>query len=231
MKNVRMIFFDIDGTLLDHKGAEAEGIKAFYESNVFDKLCNFESFKQAWVKYSDKNFNKFLNKECNFEEQRAMRIIDVYNEFNKKIEYKEALGKFGDYLIAYERAWKAYDDVINCLKSLKGYKIGIISNGDYNQQIEKLKRMNIYTCFCDVVAAGEVGYAKPDSKIFEIACERNNIGINEACYVGDNIKTDIVPAEAIGMKAVLIDRNKSNSVEGTINRIYSLNDLKMFIEG
>ena len=64
MKNVRMIFFDIDGTLLDHKGAEAEGIKAFYESNGFDKLCNFESFKQAWVKYSDKNFNKFLNKEC-----------------------------------------------------------------------------------------------------------------------------------------------------------------------
>lgn len=102
MDSLKMIFFDIDGTLLDHKGAEKEGINKFYFANRFNEICDFDKFKEVWVKYSDKNFEKFLNKEYSFEQQRAMRIIDVYNEFNKQIAYDEALTKFKDYLDAYE---------------------------------------------------------------------------------------------------------------------------------
>lgn len=221
-----MIFFDIDGTLLDHKGAELEGIKAFYKANGFDKICSFDEFQNAWIQYSDKNFEKFLKKECSFEEQRAMRIIDVYNEFGKEIEYDISLVKFSDYLKAYEEAWKPYDDVIECLDSLKGYKLGIISNGDYNQQVSKLKKMKIDKYFCDIVTAGEVGYAKPDGKIFEIACERNGVEIKEAYYIGDNVKTDIIPVNKIGMRGILIDRNKKINREENIKRIYSLRDVK-----
>lgn len=230
INSLKMIFFDIDGTLLDHKGSEQEGIKKFYFLNEFNEKCDFDNFIKIWIKYSDKNFEKFLNKEYNFEQQRAMRIIDVYNKFGKEISYNEALTKFTDYLNAYESSWKAYDDVIPCLNMLNQYKLGIISNGDHKQQVEKLRKMNILEYFCDVVVAGDVGYAKPDNRIFEIACQRNNVNIENVFYVGDNIKTDVIPANEIGMKGILIDRDKERKTENNINRIFSLTDIKNLLK-
>lgn len=224
----KMIFFDIDGTLLNHKSAEQEGIKKFYFANKFDELSTFDRFKETWVKCSNKNFKKFLNKEYSFEEQRAIRVIDIYNEFNKEISYNKALTKFTEYLNAYEASWEAYGDVLPCLNMLKDHKIGIISNGDYEQQMKKLKKMNIVKYFCDVVVAGDIGYAKPNSRIFKIACQRNGISIKNAVYVGDNIKTDIIPANKIGMEGILIDRNKEQNVNNNINRIFSLTDIKIY---
>lgn len=225
MDSVKMIFFDIDGTLLDHKGAEISGIKKFYELNEFTKICDLETFKRVWVKYSDLNFNKFLNNERTFEEQRAMRIIDVYNEFGIPIDYHEALLKFTDYLSAYEDSWRLYDDVIDGLEEFKDYKLGVISNGDYEQQVNKLKKMKIDKYFCDVVTASEVRYAKPNVEIFKVACTRNGIDVKEACYIGDNIKTDVVPANAIGMNGILIERDRNIAINSTIKRIYSIKEL------
>ena len=35
---IKAIFIDIDGTLLDHKSAELEGIRNFYEKYEFNNL-------------------------------------------------------------------------------------------------------------------------------------------------------------------------------------------------
>jgi len=223
MNDKTMIFFDIDGTLLDHKGAEKDGVEIFYKKNGFEELCDFLTFYEIWVRFSDKYFEKFLKKECSFEEQRAMRIIEVYKKFGKEIDYDDALDKFKDYLEAYEDSWKAYDDVLPCLEALKGYKLGVISNGEFEQQMRKLKKMDVDGYFADVVTAGEVGVAKPDTRIFEIACERNNVDVKECYYVGDNVKTDILPCEKIGMKAVLIDREVKR--QENINVISCLTNL------
>ena len=220
-----MIFFDIDGTLLDHKGAELEGIKKFYEKYEFDKITDFETFRKAWVNCSNKNFNKYLNKELSFEEQRANRIIDVFSEFGIRIDYAEGLKKFNDYLKVYEESWKAYGDVIPCLESLKGQRLGIISNGDHQQQITKLQKIGVAGYFEDVITAGGVGVAKPNAKIFEIACERNNVRIENCYYIGDDIKSDILPCKEIGMKAILINRN-NKEVDGEIIQIKSFDELK-----
>lgn len=224
-----MIFFDIDGTLLDHKGAEAEGVKKFYNMYDFEKQVDFEGFKNVWVTFSDKNFDKFLRKECTFEEQRANRIIEVFNEVGMSISYEDALKKFDDYLKAYEESWKAYDDVIPGLEELKDEKLGIISNGDHEQQLLKLSKIGIDKYFSDVITAGLVGVAKPESKIFEIACERNNVKASNSYYIGDVIKTDIIPCEKIGMKGILIDRDNKNINNVEVTRVSSLVDLKNVI--
>jgi len=221
-----MIFFDIDGTLLDHKGAELEGIKKFYEKYEFNKVTEFEEFRKIWVEASNVNFNKYLKKELTFDEQRANRIIDIFKAFNMEIGYEDALEKFNDYLHVYEESWKAYDDVIPCLEALKGRKLGIISNGDHSQQIMKLEKMGIKDYFSDIVTAGGVGVAKPNVKIFEIACERNGAEIKESYYIGDDIKSDILPCNEIGMKAVFINRN-NKEVDGSITQVSTLVDLKV----
>lgn len=219
-----MIFFDIDGTLLDHKGAELEGIKKFYKKYEFDKMIDFENFRELWVKFANKNFDKFLKKELSFEEQRANRIIELFKEFDMEINYEDALTKFDDYLKVYEESWKAYDDVIPCLESLKGKKLGIISNGDHAQQLMKLEKIGVKDYFEDVVTAGNIGVAKPNVKIFEMACERNDESIDESYYIGDDIKIDIIPYSEIGMKAILINRT-GKDVDKEIVQVSSLDKI------
>ena len=48
-----------------------------------------------------------------------------------------------------------YDDVIPCLNSLQGFKLGIISNGDLKQQMFKLEKINGHEVFDTIITAGE----------------------------------------------------------------------------
>jgi len=223
-----MIFFDIDGTLMDHKGAELEGVKKFYNKYKFNEVTEFETFKKIWVDASNRNFNKYLNKEFSFEEQRANRIIEIFKEFNIDISYEDALKKFDDYLVAYEESWSAYDDVIPALEALNGEKLGIISNGDHQQQLMKLEKIGVAKYFDDVITAGSAGVAKPNVKIFEIACERNKVDIKDCYYIGDDVKSDIIPCKEIGMNAILINRMRKE-VDENITQVSSFSELNKIL--
>jgi len=49
----------------------------------------------------------------------------------------------------------------------------------------------------EVVVSGEIGVAKPDRRIFEIACERAGMAANELLFV-DDFRPNIEAAEALG---------------------------------
>lgn len=93
------------------------------------------------------------------------------------------------------------------LHSLEGYRLGIISNGKSIQQRAKLSCTNIEKYFEIILISEETGFAKPSVDIFYEAVKQSGEKIDSVIYVGDNIKTDILPCEKIGMKCVLVDRN------------------------
>ncbi|GAX88594.1 hypothetical protein EFBL_0206 [Effusibacillus lacus] len=80
---------------------------------------------------------------------------------------------------------------------MNGHRLGVITNGDLNQQKLKLERMGVLDYFEVVVASGDVGFSKPDTRMFEIACEMTGTHWCEMIYVGDDLATDIVPCEAL----------------------------------
>ena len=52
MKNIATIFFDIDGTLVDHKGAQNKGIEQIrkkYLPNIYNK-----KFRKNWLEFTKK---------------------------------------------------------------------------------------------------------------------------------------------------------------------------------
>jgi len=220
-----MVFFDIDGTLLDHKSAEFTGVKLFYQNyrNFFG--MDFNEFYSIWCKLSEKHFEKYLAKKCSFEEQRIERIKELYLKRNINLSSEEALEAFDYYLRNYELSWKPFNDVIPCLKKLSKLKMGIISNGDLGQQKLKLDKMKISHYFVDIVAAGEFNVSKPHTGIFEIACKRNGEEPEKCFYVGDTIETDIIPCEKIGMKGIWINRDNKTLQNKNIKIIISLKEL------
>ena len=198
-----MIFFDLDGTLLDHKSSELLGVEEFYEEYKNYFSLEKEMFYKFWCQISDKHFNRYLKGEVTFDQQRIERIKELFSYSNIKLTDEDAMVKFKKYLSNYEDNWKPYDDVIPCLKQLSvKYEIGIISNGNLKQQLLKLEKMKITKYFTNIITAGEFSISKPNIKLFSIACDRANKQPQECYYIGDDLHTDIVPCQDVGINGI-----------------------------
>lgn len=221
-----MIFFDLDGTLLDHKSSELLGVEAFYEEFKNYFRVEKQIFYKFWCQISDKYFNRYLKGELTFDEQRIERIKELFGYSNIKLTDEDAMIKFKKYLSNYEDNWKPYDDVSSCLKYLsRQYRLGIISNGELNQQSLKLEKMNIKKYFSDIITAGEIGISKPNIELFSIACSRVNEEPQECYYIGDDLHIDIIPCKDVGMHGIWLNRKQEKLNINNIEMIYSLSDL------
>jgi putative hydrolase of the HAD superfamily len=223
----KMIFFDLDGTLLNHKSSELLGVEIFYEE--YKDLFRFEKemFYKFWCEISDKYFNRYLKGELTFDQQRIERIKELFSYSNIQLTDEDAMVKFKKYLSNYEDNWKPYNDVIPCLKYLsRKYELGIISNGDLNQQSLKLEKMKIKQYFTDIITAGEAGISKPNIKLFNIACNRVNKQPKECYYIGDDLQADIIPCKDVGMNGIWLNRKKETLTINNIKMVYNLNDLR-----
>ena len=109
----------------------------------------------------------------------------------------------------------------------EGYRLGVISNSD-GRLVDLLEHVGIAHHFELIVDSGVVGVEKPDSRIFEIACEGLGVRASDSLYVGDIYEIDIVGARRAGMPAVLIDP-LDRWVDLDVPRITGLAELPEFL--
>ncbi len=85
-----------------------------------------------------------------------------------------------------------------------GCRLGVVSNRR-NPIGEVILELGLAEHFDLTLAAGEVGWWKPDHRLLAYAADKIGIPPNETLYVGDNFYADIPAAEGAGMQAVLLD--------------------------
>lgn len=91
--------------------------------------------------------------------------------------------------------------LVDFIRSLQGkYKTGIISN-NWGDLRESLAREKIEDAFDYIIISAEVGVAKPDPKIFQIALKQAGVRPNEAVFV-DDFYVNIEGCEKVGMKGI-----------------------------
>ena len=105
----------------------------------------------------------------------------------------------------------AVDGAAELLAGLKtkGYKLGLISNtgrtpGSTIRIV--LGEYNILKYFDYQVFSNEVGYIKPNRRIFERALNGLGSGAERTVHVGDSMLLDIYGARAAGMKSILFNK-------------------------
>lgn len=98
-----------------------------------------------------------------------------------------------------------YPDAKSTLAALiqMGYKLGIIANQKLGTA-ERLENWGLRQYFDVIVSSAEIGYAKPDKRIFEKALEMAGCTARESVMVGDRLDNDMIPAKALGMRTVWI---------------------------
>lgn len=104
--------------------------------------------------------------------------------------------------------WHIFPDAYGALTALqdRGLVVGAVSNWVWNLP-ELLHALDLVQHFDFIAASARVGYEKPHARIFEWALDRAGVEPAEAIHVGDHVDADVEGARAVGIDAVLIDRN------------------------
>ena len=131
--------------------------------------------------------------------------------------------------------WHVYPDVHPALDGLaaRGLLIGAVSNWVWNLP-ELLHDLDLVRHFGFVAASARIGYEKPHRRIFEWALEQARVEAGEALHVGDHLDADVAGAAAVGIGAVLIDRERrytADEVPAEVPVIHSLEELLPIVDG
>jgi putative hydrolase of the HAD superfamily len=217
-----MIFFDIDGTLIDHASASAAASLSFYDHFAGQIPYARKGFPLIWEQILNKHFDRFCRGELSVWGQRRERMREVFAD--SAMSKHECDSRYRVFMSAYEPQTRAYDDVLPALEELRGRPLGIISNGVRDQQIGKLQRTGLLPYFSVLVFSEDTGAGKPAAQIFLEACRRAGARPEACVHIGDNIEADVLPSRALGMSGVCLDRQNSSSVSSPV--IASLSQLR-----
>jgi len=94
------------------------------------------------------------------------------------------------------------EEIIELLEGLtkKDIKLGLISNCT-EEEVQSWKSCKLARYFDEVIFSYQVGYAKPDNRIYELACSRLGVKSNECIFVGDGGSNELDGASRYGMNA------------------------------
>lgn len=101
------------------------------------------------------------------------------------------------------------DDVVACLDRIGGrYRLGVLANQP--SAVRDAMRRDKIDRFFDVWAVSEdLGWDKPDPRIFAHAVAVAGVEPERAAMVGDRLDYDVRPAKAAGMRAVWVLRGEA----------------------
>jgi putative hydrolase of the HAD superfamily len=124
-----VIFFDVDGTLVDHDGAASAAVGSLQDrfSHLFGHFDRSE-LVNAWLAFERRWFDLYLAGEISHQAQRRCRIADLWSFAGAgAIEVELADEAFAAYLRAYEDNWRAFGDVAPALSHLRGRRVGVLT--------------------------------------------------------------------------------------------------------
>src|SRR5262249_4941761 len=163
-----MIFFDIDGTLIDHARASAAASLRLHDHFAKQVPFSRAEFQTIWETALTKHFNRFCRGEISIWGQRRARIRDVFAD--SALSEEECDARYRVFIKHYESLTQPFADAAAALSQFESRRLGIISNGAREQQIGKLQRAGLLDHFSVLVFPEDVGLGKPAPAIFLEAC-------------------------------------------------------------
>jgi putative hydrolase of the HAD superfamily len=124
-----------------------------------------------------------------------------------------------DLAAAFQREMRsrrvAFPDVEPALDDLSASRrLAVLTNGAPDLQREKMEGAGLDRYFEAVVISGDLGFGKPDPRIFAVALDALGASAGEAAMVGDSINRDVRAAQRAGLRGVWLNRFGRDPGEG-----------------
>lgn len=197
-----MLLLDIDDTLIQH--TRAEELAAFEFGYANSTRIDATSFSDRWKVETKKAMDLFLSGAVSFIEQRRLRIRAI---FGMDLGDSDFDTLFEGYLDRYVAAWTLYDDVVPFLEKHSGEVVGVISDGNHAQQLQKLEATGIIGFFGHVFTRESLGVAKRNPLAYVAVCDHLGIEPARLSYIGDNLETDVMVPRSVGIRSFWLNRS------------------------
>ena len=178
---IKSIVFDLGGVIFTSDGVSYEGREKFAEDFSLDK----ESLHKFWFERKEKMITGRLSEDDYLKELISANKLEIpLEEFKKNLRSRNILDK-------------KMIEVLRLLK--KKYKLFALTN-DVKEWIDyRIKEFNLEKYFELIVSSSDVGYGKPDIRIYRELIKIINISPKDILFV-DNREENLKPAEGLGMK-------------------------------
>jgi putative hydrolase of the HAD superfamily len=188
--DLRAVVFDFGGVLWDMRwdvARELDRVHGLPRSSLFETLYRSETWRDIERGTGDPEAWRLEAHRAL--EERAGRPLPPLHE-----EWRKSQAPIGPNV-----------ELVMALRA--DYKVSILSNADASLRQRLEHEIGIHHLFDDVVCSAEVGMAKPEPAVFDLACGRLGLAPAECAFV-DDYEPNVKAAQDLGMQGVLfrVDR-------------------------
>lgn len=206
----RAVLLDLDDTILDDTGGVIASWRAACHAHrsttnglepevVFDAVDRI----REWY-WSDPERHRVGRLELAWARGEVVRLalLDI------GVDDPDLARRIGDtYHALRDQGIKPFDDAVDTVQWLReqGCRLALLTNGGSRGQREKINRFGLATLFDSILVEGEVGFGKPDPRIYTRALTDLGVAPAEAWMVGDNLEWDVAGPQREGIAGIWID--------------------------
>ena len=185
------ILFDLDDTLISLRGCEAQALlRTLDEAGLTGRFRDdFGSVSATFAVISSRHWGERGAKGHSREQVLAASLRDLLAHFNLDTTLAEDLAL--KYWRDFCRSSALEPGALDTLRHLsRHFRLGLITNGYSDSQRGRLDAAGLTSFFDPILISEEVGIAKPDARIFEMALDALELSAGDVIYVGDSIAHD-----------------------------------------
>jgi putative hydrolase of the HAD superfamily len=100
------------------------------------------------------------------------------------------------------------EEALHALRA-RGHRLALVTNGGAVFQRAKIERFALARLFEAILVEGELGFGKPDPRVFQRALRALEAEPGGALMIGNDLHADIAGAQRAGIRAVWVDHARA----------------------
>ena len=206
----KAILLDLDDTILNDSG----NIESIWEQACHAHRDEFGSIDAAAVSAEINRVRDWYwadrdrHREGRLDLEAARRHVVQLALANLGIDREGLAARIGDACSnAREAAWQPLEGAMETLHWMhdRGFRLALLTNGSAAMQRRKIERLGLEKFFDAILIEGELGFGKPDIRVYRRALDGMSVQPSEAWMIGDNLEWDVAEPQRLGVFGVWID--------------------------